>query len=164
MTLSARRELANDEPFLRHLIIATVAEQLMAAAWPEEIRESLLDMQYRGRLNSIRANFPDGESLIVQVDGQSAGWLFVSTQPDEIRLVEIMILPEHRGKGIGSVLIQDLISKAERAHLPARLSVDVMNGRAIQLYLRLGFRRAGGDEVRHFMEISPTGSGCELGE
>jgi ribosomal protein S18 acetylase RimI-like enzyme len=158
MTISTRPERADDEPFVRRLIIATVAEERMAAFWPEEIRENLLDMQYRARLGSIRASFPDGESLVIAVDGQSAGWLFVSTQTDEIRLAEIMILPEHRGKGIGSQLIRDLCSKAERAQLPVRLSVDVMNARAIRLYEKLGFRRVGGDEVRHLMEISPVSS------
>jgi ribosomal protein S18 acetylase RimI-like enzyme len=156
MTVSTRLECAGDEPFLRDLIIAKVAEELMAASWPDAIRESLLDMQYRARRNSIRANFPQGESLIVLADGGSAGWLFVSAGPDEIRLVDIMILPEHRDKGIGSALIQDLFAKAERAHLPLRLSVDVMNAGAIRLYSRLGFHRVGGDEARHLMEAAPA--------
>lgn len=156
MTISTRLESADDESFLRQLIMATVAEELMAATWPEAIRENLLDMQYRARLNSIRANFPQGESSIVLADGQGAGWLFVSTSADEIRLVDIMMLPQYRGRGIGSQLIRDLLSKAEGAHLPVRLSVEVMNGRAISLYVKLGFRRVGSDEVRHFMEVVPA--------
>jgi ribosomal protein S18 acetylase RimI-like enzyme len=163
MTVSTRLECAGDEPFLRHLIIATVAEELMAASWPDAIRENLLDMQYRARRNSIRANFPKGESLIVLVEGGSAGWLFVSTGFDEIRLVDIMILQEHRGKGIGSALIQNLFAKAERAHLALRLSVDVMNAGAIRLYSKLGFHRVGGDETRHFMEVAPAGDGRDTG-
>jgi ribosomal protein S18 acetylase RimI-like enzyme len=154
MKVSTRPESADDEPFLRSLIIGTVAEELMAASWPEEIRESLLDMQYRARRNSIRANWPQGESLIVLADGQSAGWFFMATLKDEIRLVEISILPEYRGRGIGSKLVEDLISQGARAQLPVRLSVDVTNAGAIRLYSRHGFRRVGGDETRHLMEVA----------
>jgi ribosomal protein S18 acetylase RimI-like enzyme len=164
MTVSTRLECADDEPFLRRLIIATIAEELMASLWPEAIRENLLDMQVRARRNSIRLNYPQGESRIVLVDGADAGWFFVSTRADdtphdEIRLVEIMLLPEHRGKGVGSGLIRDLSSKASRAHLPLRLSVDVRNAGAFRLYERLGFRRVGGDETRHFMEVAPADRG-----
>ena len=157
MTVSTRLEAEADEPFLRRLIIAEVAENLMASSWPEAIRDNLLDMQYRARRNSIRANFPQAESLLVLLDGQNAGWLVVDgtegTQKDELRLVEILLLPDHRGKGVGSQLIRDLLLTAERAHLPLRLSVDVRNAAAIRLYERLGFRRIAGDEIRHFMEV-----------
>jgi ribosomal protein S18 acetylase RimI-like enzyme len=157
MTVSTRLEAEADEPFLRRLIIAEVAENLMASSWPETIRDNLLDVQYRARRNSIRANFPQAESLLVLLDGQNAGWLVVDgtegTQKDELRLVEILLLPDHRGKGVGSQLIRDLLLTAERAHLPLRLSVDVRNAAAIRLYERLGFRRIAGDEIRHFMEV-----------
>jgi ribosomal protein S18 acetylase RimI-like enzyme len=163
MTVSTRLEAEADEPFLRHLIIAEVAENLMASSWPEAIRDNLLDMQYRARRSSIRANFPQAESLIVLLDGRNAGWLVVARtegtalelmKNDELRVVEIMLLPEHRGKGIGSKLIRDLLLRAERAQLPLRLSVDVGNTAAIRLYEKLGFRRIGSDETRHFMEVA----------
>jgi ribosomal protein S18 acetylase RimI-like enzyme len=157
MTVSTRPEAEVDEPFLRRLIIAEVAENLMASSWPEAIRDNLLDMQYRARRNSIRANFPQAESLLVLVDGQNAGWLVVDgtegTQNGELRLVEILLLPDHRGKGIASQLIRDLLLRAERAHLPLRLSVDVNNAAAIRLYEKLGFRRVARDETRLFMEV-----------
>lgn len=159
MTVWTRLECAGDDAFLRRLIMATVADELMASLWPEAIRDSVLDIQYRARLNASRSNFPQAESRIVLVDGERAGWFFVSTLSggspnDEIRLVEIMLLPEHRRRGIGTMLIQDLSSQAKAAHLPLRLSVDVNNAAAFRLYSRLGFRRIGGDENRHLMELS----------
>ena len=96
-------------------------------------------------------NFP-AESQAIQVDGADAGWAVVNTLPDEVRLVDIMVLPELRGRGIGTAVIREILAVGAAAGKPVRLNVDIMNRGAFQLYERLGFRRTGGDEVQHFME------------
>lgn len=150
MKISLRREETGDEPFLRRLITTTIAQELAADCWPEPMRRQLLGMQYSARRQSIRDRFPAGESGIVLVDGSEAGWLYTARLEDEIRLVEIMIQPEHRGKGVGSALIRQVIEAA--GPCPVRLSVNATNIRAAQLYERLGFRKIGGDEVYLLME------------
>jgi ribosomal protein S18 acetylase RimI-like enzyme len=67
-----------------------------------------------------------------------------------------MILADHRGKGIGSAIIQDLLAESDRARKPLRLTVRVGNYGAIRLYERFGFQRLGGDEVNHLMERRPN--------
>jgi ribosomal protein S18 acetylase RimI-like enzyme len=150
MTISLRPEETGDEPFLRRLVTTTITQELDADSWPEPMRSHLLGIQYSARRQSIRDRFPAGESGIVLVDGSEAGWLYTARLEDEVRLVEIMIQPEHRGRGVGSALIRRVIEAAGAR--PVRLSVNVMNIRAAQLYERLGFRRIGGDEVQLLME------------
>ncbi len=152
MTISRRPEEAGDEPFLRRLIVTTIGQELGAEFWPEPMRNHLLGIQYSARRQAMREGYPAGDSLIVLVDGAEAGWLFVAKLDDEVRLVEIMLLEEHRGKGVGAALIRELIANA--GDRPVRLSVNVMNTGAARLYERLGFRRTGGDELHHFMEYS----------
>jgi len=157
MTLSLRPEAEADEPFLRRLIIGAISQELGAEYWPEAMRGRLLDMQYSARRLPLRDRYPDGQSSIVLLDGAEAGWIFVASLPGELRLVEILILPEHRGKGTGNALIRQLI--ADAGSRPVRLSVDARNTRAIRLYERLGFQPAGGDEVHLTME-HPAGGAC----
>ncbi|MGO9261742.1 MAG: N-acetyltransferase family protein [Bryobacteraceae bacterium] len=152
MTISLRPEETGDEPFLRRLITATITQELGADWWPEPMRSHLLGIQYSARRQSIRDRFPAGQSGIVLVDGAEAGWLYVAKLEDEIRLVEIMLLEEHRGKGAGTELIRQVIETA--GNRPVRLSVNVMNTGAARLYERLGFRRIGGDDVQQLMEYS----------
>ena len=152
MTVSNRPEAPEDEPVLRRLIMQTVTEQLMAWSWPEPMREHLLEIQYTARRRAAHVNFPGGESRIILADAQNVGWVVVADLEDEVRLVEIMVLSEHRGKRIGSAIIDELLAAAARAGKPARLNVAVLNSRAIALYQRLGFTRIGGDEVQHVME------------
>jgi ribosomal protein S18 acetylase RimI-like enzyme len=127
----------------------TVEAQLGAAAWPADVRETILKLQYQARRQAVRSRFPNGESRIILVDGREAGWLYIAELADETRLVEIMILSEYRGQGIGTTVLRKLIADARK---PVRLSVDVSNAGAIRLYERVGFRPIGSDEVQHFME------------
>ena len=153
--LVTRRPLApDDEPFVRSLILATVAEELRAWAWPEPMRSNLLEMQYRVRRQGVESTFPDAEKSIVMIDGQPAGWVVVSRTSDEIHLVDIAILAEWRGAGVGTTTLRELLAESDRAGKPIRLTVNVTN-RAALLYERLGFRRTGGNQVQHFMERQP---------
>jgi ribosomal protein S18 acetylase RimI-like enzyme len=150
--ITGRSETPQDEPFLRRLIMDTVAAQLGAAAWPADVRETILNLQYQARRQAVRSRFPNGESRIILVDGREAGWLYVAELPEETRLVEIMVLGEYRGQGIGTAVLSQLIATAEEAGKPVRLSVDARNAGAIRLYERAGFRFTGSDEVQRFME------------
>jgi ribosomal protein S18 acetylase RimI-like enzyme len=134
------------------MIIDTVARELGAEAWPEPMRGHLLGIQFEGRRQSQRRNYPDAVSEVIEADGSDSGWIVVMTMPHEIRLVEIMVAAEFRGKGIGSAVIGEVLAAAESAGKPVRLLVNVMNNGAIRLYERLGFRRIGGDEVQDLME------------
>jgi ribosomal protein S18 acetylase RimI-like enzyme len=145
---------AEDEPFLRHLIIATLAEELAAWAWPEAIRDQLLEMQYRIRRQGIDANYPGSDRSVIFTEGQPVGWIVVTWSAKDVHIVEIAVLPEQRGKGIGTRVLGDVITEAVHRGIPARLQVNVTN-RAIGLYGRLGFVRTGGDEVQHFLERVP---------
>jgi len=144
-----------DEPFLRRLITETVALELGAGRWPEPMRSQLLDLQYQNRRMGPRAGFSTGESHIILFNGEPAGWLFFANLDHEIHIVEIMVLPECRTRGAGAEAIRHVFALASAAGKPVRLTVNVLNTRAIRLYERLGFRRIGGNEVQHEMEARP---------
>ena len=155
MTITRRPETLADEPFLRQMITASIAQELMAWMWPEAIRDQLLGMQYTQKVGSLRASYPEASSEMILVDGQPAGWIFLAETPESIHLCEIMVLIEMRSKGIGATILRELLDRADHASKPVYLLVNVTNTRAIQLYERLGFVRTGGNEVQHEMERQP---------
>jgi ribosomal protein S18 acetylase RimI-like enzyme len=152
MLITRRPETPADEPFMRQMIIASIAQELMAWTWPPAVLDHLLGVQYTGKIGSLRANYPHGSSEMVLADGQPVGWIFLDETSGEIHLAEIMVSVEMRGKGVGSAVLQGVLSAADRAGKPVRLLVNVMNKRAIQLYERLEFQRTGGDEMQHEMK------------
>jgi ribosomal protein S18 acetylase RimI-like enzyme len=148
----------SDEVFLRRLISATVALELGAETWPEPTRSHLLDMQCTARRGARRADFPGAIGQIIQVDRDDAGWVVVAAMQDAVHLVEIMILPELRGRGIGSAVIGRIVLDAGAEGKPVRLSVNPLNLGAIRLYDRLGFRIVKRTDVEYIMETVSSAS------
>jgi ribosomal protein S18 acetylase RimI-like enzyme len=155
MSVQLRPETPVDEPFLRRVVMETIALELGADRWPEPMRSHLLQLQYQNRRMGPRAGFPAGESHIILLDGEPAGWLFLANMDHEIHIVEIMVLPECRSRGVGAEAIGHVLALASPAGKPVRLTVNVLNAGAIRLYERLGFRRIGGNDVQHEMEARP---------
>jgi ribosomal protein S18 acetylase RimI-like enzyme len=152
--IHCRPATAEDEPFLRRLIIATITEELAAWAWPENMRDHLLDMQYRIRRQGIAANYADAEISVIGVDEEPVGWIVAQRSDAELYIVDIAVLPAWRCQGIGAAVLRDMLAETDRRGLRARLNVNI-NNRAVALYERLGFRRQGGTEVQHFMVREP---------
>jgi len=148
---STRPAVNSDEDFVRRLIQELVCDELGAAAWPEGLRAPLLDVQYQARMRGIRETHPRAQQELITLDGIPVGWLAVARSESEIRLVDIVIAPAQRGRGLGTIRLRHLIAEADRDRKPVRLSV-VCGNRAATLYRRLGFVPTGGDGVRIFME------------
>ncbi len=159
MTVALRPASAQDDAFIRGLILETIAEELGAAAWPEPMRGHLLEIQYTARRH---ASSPEGnviQSRIIQSgdaagEALDAGWLLVRTFPHEIRMIEIMISPHLRGLGIGTGAVKCVFAMADETRKPVRLHVNILNRGAVRLYERLGFRKIEQDEVQYLMERS----------
>ncbi len=158
VAVTLRPECSQDESFIRNLILETIADELGASAWPEPMRSHLLSVQYAGRRQSFRLTFPEAASYVIEAGGVNAGWAVVTEMPQEIFLVEIIVSPECRNRGVGSAVIRQLIAEAAARRKPVRLTVNATNNAAIRLYERLGFRRMEGDEVRYVMECAVSSS------
>lgn len=160
MTVHRQPCMPGDEPFLRSLILETIADEFGAGRWPEPLRSQILDLQYSARRQGVGAPGSGVSEEIVIADAEPAGWLVLSSTGDHIRLIEIMIAAANRNRGIGSEILRQVIACGAREGKPVRLSVNVTNTRAERLYSRLGFRRIGGNDVQHLMERIPPAEIC----
>jgi len=154
MNLSLRAVRPDDDDFLFALYASTRREEIAAFGWSREQQELFCRMQFTAQQRWYEAAFAAAERAMILDGGEPIGRIIVLRTPAEIRLVDISLLPEHRGAGIGTLLIERLIDEAERARLPVRLQV-LNNNRARHLYERLGFVLSGGDDVYYQMERTP---------
>jgi ribosomal protein S18 acetylase RimI-like enzyme len=70
--------------------------------------------------------------------GHPIGRVIIDRGAHEIRVVDISLMPDYRGRGIGSALLRGVLAEATVAGLPVGLSVQAANP-ARHLYERLGF-------------------------
>jgi ribosomal protein S18 acetylase RimI-like enzyme len=134
-----RTETLEHLEFLRALYATTRQDEMRRVPWTDEQKESFLSSQFDAQHAYYRGRFPDASYLVIFIDGAPAGRLYVHRRADEIELVDVALLPRHRGTGIGGALVRDLQDEAARSGLPLRLYVEHENP-AKRLYDRLGFR------------------------
>jgi ribosomal protein S18 acetylase RimI-like enzyme len=143
-----------DEEFLYRVYASTRQEELAQTGWEEAQKESFLRMQFDAQSRYYREHYTEAKFSVILADGRPAGRLYVARWPEEIRIVDIALLPEHRGARIGTSLLRDLISESEESGKPLSIHVERFNP-ALRLYERLGFRKVADKGVYFLMERSP---------
>jgi len=140
-----------DLPFLYHVYASTREEELSVVPWSAEQKTDFLRMQFEAQHAYYQEQFPGASYDIVVVNGKSAGRLYVDRRRDEIRIIDIALLPEYRGQGTGSKLLQVVLQEARSLEIPVRIHVE-SNNPAMNLYQRLGFRMIEEQGVYHLLE------------
>jgi ribosomal protein S18 acetylase RimI-like enzyme len=119
--------------------------------WDDAAKEAFLRMQFHAQDTSYHDQMPDASYQVVLVAGEPAGRLYVDRRDDEIHVVDIALLPEHRGRGVGTRLMQDVLAEADAAGKRVTIYVERFN-RALNLYERLGFAQGEDQNVYLLLE------------
>ena len=134
----------DDEELLRQLYASTRLAELEDYGWDTRQQQAFLDLQFRAQREQYRFAYPSADNKIITMNNCPIGRLLVNRGVLEFRLIDITLLPEHRGACIGTLLIQELLTEATAAGKPVRLHVFRSNP-AKRLYERLGFCNTGDD-------------------
>jgi RimJ/RimL family protein N-acetyltransferase len=141
----------DDEAFLISVYGSTRLEELALTGWDESERESFVLMQFEAQQAHYRQNYPDAEHLIILLNGERVGRLYVSEIKSEIRIIDVTILPEYRKGGAGTRIIDQLQDEAAQIGKPLTIYVETFN-RSYRLFERLGFVKSGESGYSHLME------------
>lgn len=125
-----------------------VARAPELAALPAELRRG----QRLAQEHAYSATAGGDRHVIIEVDGRAVGRMWSAMGEDALVLMDIVLLPEHRGRGTGTAVLGRLATEAEASGVPVRLQVARNNAAAQRLYARLGFRPDGGDHLHLAME------------
>jgi ribosomal-protein-alanine N-acetyltransferase len=87
---------------------------------------------------------PAGGGLILRIDGEDAGVVLWRTIADEAELLTLAVNAEHRRRGVGAVLLAQVIERSRRQGARQLfLEVGVDNPGARSLYAQAGFIEVG---------------------
>lgn len=143
-----------DEPFLFAVYASTRAEELAVTGWPEQVKTAFCHQQSTAQHAHYRQHYPGTEYLIIEHGGTPAGRLYIDRCPDEIRIIDIALLPAHRGHGIGTHLLTEIIAEGKASQRPVTIHVERRNP-ALRLYERLGFLIKDDQGIYLFMARPP---------
>lgn len=149
--ISLRPVTPEDEQFLFEVYASTRMDELDAIGMDKAQQEAFINMQYRLQRHHYLTYYTQATHDIVLLDGVPVGRFYINRTSEEIRGVDVALLPAYRSFGIGSHLIRQVQQEAAQKGLPFRLQVEKHNP-AFQLYLRLGFVKTGETETHIQME------------
>lgn len=116
--------------------------------------------QVRTTLGTFRTEPLRGRAIVLEADGECAGYAFlVSFWSNELggeicTIDELYVAPPWRGRGYGTRLIESLRTGTDvwpRRPVALELEVSPENPRALALYDRLGFRPKWNSTLRLFV-------------
>jgi ribosomal protein S18 acetylase RimI-like enzyme len=139
-SLTLRTVTSEDGGFLERVYALARAEELAVTDWTDQQKAEFCRAQFAAQDAHYRMHYPTAEYFIVARDGASVGRLYVDRWEKEIRIMDLALLPQHRGAGIGTKLLRDLQAEADAAGKVLSIHVEQFNP-ALGLYERLGFRK-----------------------
>ena len=146
--VSLRTACNADAAFERALFETARPDEALFSAWPAADSARFLDEQFRCQTVHYAGVHPDADRMIALAGGEAIGRLILDAAAGNWCIVDIALLPQWRGRGIGACLLQAVQHQARRSGASAvKLTVEMGNP-ARRLYERLGFI-ATADEPPH---------------
>lgn len=129
---------AADHAFLQRLYASAREVEMSRSGWPAESIAEFLRQQFNLQHSYYQEHFSDGEFWLIERSGQAIGRLYLFWGETTLQIIDITLLPEYRGAGLGRSLLEDLLTRAAARGLAVGLHVEGDNP-ALHLYRQLGF-------------------------
>jgi ribosomal protein S18 acetylase RimI-like enzyme len=149
--ISYRAARPDDEELLFSVYASTREDEMRLVPWTDDEKQAFLRQQFEAQRTHYKRYLPKTEYFVIERGGQPIGRLYLDRRENELRIVDIALLSEHRGAGIGNAILKDLIDDASGSGIPVRIHVE-RNNPALGLYRRLGFNEIGDEGVYLHME------------
>lgn len=149
-----RPESEADIPFLMRLYASTREEELRPVPWSAEQKQAFLESQFAAQRHHYYTYIPTCAFDLIERDGVPVGRLYVEARRTQMHIVDIALMPEARGQGLGTAILQALQAAGRAQGKGVGIMVEKFNP-ALRLYRRLGFAQVADHEVYLEMEWMP---------
>jgi GNAT superfamily N-acetyltransferase len=134
-----RLEAEQDLPFLSRLYASTREQELARLSdWSADVRQAFCDQQFHAQRRHYHSHIPNCDYRIILRGGEPIGRLYLEERMTQVHVVDIALMPEHRGLGLGTAILLALAGAAVRQAKGVGIFVEKYNP-ALRLYTRLGF-------------------------
>jgi ribosomal protein S18 acetylase RimI-like enzyme len=150
-----RPEVEADAPFRLALFRASRGPGWDQVPLPAEMMAKIMEQQFNAQIVGYRNTHPRARLEIITVDAAPVGRLATDRGADALHLIDIAVIPERRGQGIGGAILRALMDEAVIAGTPLTLQVARDNRAAQRLYHRLGLVATAADNTHLTLRWPP---------
>jgi len=154
MKISFRKVTNDDFAFLQKVYRSTREEELSQANMSEDDKSRFIEFQFNAQHKHYSQAYKGAEFNLILLDDKPAGRLYVWRTESQIRIMDIALLPDFQGKGIGTKILQSIIQESEKSEKKLNIHVEYFNP-ALRLYERLGFKKMDDTGIYYFLERLP---------
>lgn len=129
-----------DDAFLLSVYATTRAEEMKQVPWSAEQKETFVKMQYTAQKQHYAATYPRASHDIIYAHEIAVGRIYVERSGEAVHILDITVLPEHRGRGTGAALLRRLMEEAGASGKAVTIYVESFNP-SLRLFERLGFQK-----------------------
>lgn len=132
----------SDHELLFRIYASTRAAELAQVPWTDAQKAAFFWQQFEAQDHEYRRAYPDGSFSIIELSTNPVGRLYLRRGANDTRIIDLALLSDYRGWGIGSRILGDLARQADREGRSLSIHVEVFNTGARRLYERFGFELA----------------------
>ncbi len=144
-------DATKDQKILTELFCA-LRPDLMALPLPPEMFANFILQQQNIHAMGMRAQCENAQTMLLERDGVVQASLTFGQQDQDLRLLELVVLPHAQRQGIAQMLLTHLQQQASAGDCAISLRVFHHNLAARALYEVSGFVVVGGDEISAEMQ------------
>lgn len=145
----------DDYAFLLEVYASTRADEMALVPWSADQQQAFVRMQFAGQQEHYQNTFPTASHQIIRLSCRPVGRLYVARLEQEIRIVDITVMPAERNAGIGSFLLSGLLDEAGGVGKVVRIYVENFNP-SLRLFERLNFKPVEQHGIHLLLEWSPN--------
>ena len=144
----------DDMAFLSELYRTTRWEEVQQAPWDDAQRTAFLEQQFTAQHTHYLSHYPHAEKLLIMKNDEPIGRIYVDRDEVSICLIDVALLPAYKHRGIGTVLLKELLTEAQQQQKKVVIHVENFNP-AYAWYVKHGFQQVEDKGVYQYMEWYP---------
>jgi ribosomal protein S18 acetylase RimI-like enzyme len=146
-----------DRDLLLRLYASTRRLELAAVPWTPEQKAAFVEQQFSAQDLHYHKEFPGAQFSVIQHQGCDAGRVYI-TREHGIHMLDLTVLAEYRGRGIGGAVVRRLQQEARQQGSALTVYVEVFNP-ALPWFEKRGFRAQQQNEpaIHVLMKWMPAG-------
>ena len=151
MKIELQPATSEHESFLYQVYCTTSEQEMAMVPWSDEQKEAFLRMQFSAQQTDYDKRFADGRQSVIVVDDVKVGRLHTLELEEEIKILDITVLPQHRTKGTATSLLNDLLDQARGSGKRVLVYVEIFNP-SLGFFEKRGFQKVMDEGIYYLLE------------